>query len=287
VGVPLLLLCMLLALLSREFQTRLRALFDRQTSLIFAVAFGLAVLFCATAAFYHVLGWRLGLLAGAYMLIPVLCVQMIPARRAVVDIVVVLLLWLPLEFGVGGSLVPRRAQGVLHVTAYGIALVLAVMLFLLVRKWCGMRYQVPARLQDAGNALAGYAVAAATLIPLGLRIGFLEHPHEPHIPPMKALGRFAAIFFATAFPEEILFRSLIQNWLLMRLRRSWQAIVIAGVVFGAAHLDNGPQPLPNWRYMIEATIAGWIFGAVFARSTTVLASAAVHAAVDMTKWLFF
>ncbi|MGH9621776.1 MAG: lysostaphin resistance A-like protein [Bryobacteraceae bacterium] len=279
---PICLLCVLLALLSRRLQTILRALFARRPVLIFAVAAALAAVFCATAACVHALSLPLLLAVFGYMMIPAACIYWTQA-----DFAVILMLWLPLELGVGASLVPRYAQGVLHATAYAIALLLAVTLFLLVRRWDGMRYHLPRKWTDLRNVAIGYLVSAATMIPLGLWIGFLAHPHLAQVSAGGAFERFVFIFFATAFPEEILFRSLIQNWLTRRLRRSWQAVAIAGVIFGAAHLDNGPGALPNWRYMAEATIAGWIFGAIFLRSSSVLASTAVHAAVDLTKHLFF
>ena len=62
---------------------------------------------------------------------------------------------------------------------------------------------------------------------------------------------------------------------------------MASFIFGCAHLNNGPQPLPNWRYMILATIAGFAYGKVFQRSSSVWGSATLHAMVDWTKHLFF
>ena len=284
---PLILLCLLLVLLSGGCQARLRELFQAHPGLVFAVALGLAVLFCATAACYHALSWRLGWVVLSYLLLPTACMLWLPRRWCLVDLAVILMLWLPLEFAAGRNLVPRHAQGVLHATAYGIALVLALVLFLLVRRWQGMRYELPKRAADLGNIAGGYLIAGITLIPLGLAVGFLEHPHPPALTAGRAAQRLAFIFFATAFPEEILFRALIQNWFVQRLKQPWLAVLIAGVIFGAAHLDNGPGPLPNWRYMAVATVAGWILGTVFLRSTSVLASAAVHAAINLTKSLFF
>ena len=59
------------------------------------------------------------------------------------------------------------------------------------------------------------------------------------------------IFAGTALPEEIFFRALIQNILMLRFGATTRTLLAASFIFGAAHLDNGPQPLPNWRYMIE------------------------------------
>jgi len=91
----------------------------------------------------------------------------------------------------------------------------------------------------------------------------------------------------TALPEEILFRSLIQNWLMQRYGFTLRMLLLAGFIFGCAHLDNGPQPLPNWRYMILATIAGVAYGKVFQQSSTVFSSVTFHALVDATKHIWF
>jgi membrane protease YdiL (CAAX protease family) len=101
------------------------------------------------------------------------------------------------------------------------------------------------------------------------------------------LSTAAIIFVGTALPEEILFRALIQNLLMLRFGSNNRTLFLAALIFGSAHLNNGPQPLPNWRYMILATIAGIAYGAVFRKSSTVLSSAALHAAVDWTKHIFF
>jgi membrane protease YdiL (CAAX protease family) len=52
-------------------------------------------------------------------------------------------------------------------------------------------------------------------------------------------------------------------------------------------LNNGPQPLPNWRYMILATMAGVVFGWVFRKSSSILSSASLHALVNTVKYAFF
>jgi membrane protease YdiL (CAAX protease family) len=120
-----------------------------------------------------------------------------------------------------------------------------------------------------------------------MAIGFIPPPHLP----AKGAGPMAAalgvIFAGTALPEEILFRSLIQNLLMLRFGDRTRVLLAASFIFGCAHLDNGPQPLPNWRYMILATIAGIAYGRVYQRSSTVLSSATLHCLVDWTKHFFF
>jgi membrane protease YdiL (CAAX protease family) len=180
-------------------------------------------------------------------------------------------------------------QGIMHTIAYGVAITLALFLFLLFRNFPGMKYRRPQTPADFFRAFIGLVIAAIVLIPLGLHLGFLTPAHAPRSPLFTALFRIASIFCGTALPEEILFRSLIQNWITQRLPSAYAAwgIVLGAIVFGSAHLNNGPFAFPNWRYMILATLAGLLFGTVFARSTSVIASALLHTGVDATKYLWF
>jgi uncharacterized protein len=74
---------------------------------------------------------------------------------------------------------------------------------------------------------------------------------------------------------------------MLRFGAGFRTLIAASVIFGAAHLDNGPQAVPNWRYMIEATIAGVAYGRVFQKASSITSSAMLHAAVDWTKHFFF
>jgi membrane protease YdiL (CAAX protease family) len=152
-----------------------------------------------------------------------------------------------------------------------------------------MKYNLPRQRSDLGLPLAAFAITAPVLMVVGIAIGFIPMPHWPGAAATggRMAGAFGVILAGTALPEEILFRSLIQNLIMLRFGASWRTLLVASLIFGCAHLDNGPQPLPNWRYMILATIAGVAYGKVFQRSSTVLSSAALHAMVDWTKHFFF
>jgi membrane protease YdiL (CAAX protease family) len=80
---------------------------------------------------------------------------------------------------------------------------------------------------------------------------------------------------------------MIQNLLMQRFGSGTRTLAVAALIFGAAHLDNGPQALPNWRYFILASIAGFAYGRVFQRSSSVMASALFHMMVDWTKHFYF
>jgi len=286
--IPGLLLINILVLLWPGLQARLRACAKRPA----AVLAGPLLL----SAVFSLAAWNAGagspalaLLVLVYTLAPTICI-LLPRRAAelprLADFAAVLLLWLPLEFAAGATLVPKPAQGYLHTVAYGISILLALWLFLVCRGLKGMKYNLPRRRQDFLNPLLGFTVVAPILIGLGLLFHFVAHPHAPHFPWPKIGARYLAIFCGTALPEEILFRGLIQNLLMQRFGASNWTLAAAGLIFGCAHLDNGPQPLPNWRYLILATIAGIVFGRVFQKSSSILSSASLHALVNTVKYAF-
>jgi len=290
-------LLLILALLCQSLQQRLRAIFAHNRSLIFAVPLALSLIFCTSAWHYSALSTPIVLLIAGYTFLPTLIVYAQQTRldcspihaATLPDLAAILLLWLPLELSVGAAYIPKPVQGTLHTIAYGAAITLALFLFLLFRNFPGMKYRLPQTPADLLRALLGLVIAAIVLIPLGLRLGFLAPAHAPRSSLLISMLRIATIFCGTALPEEILFRSLIQNWITQRLppaNAAW-GIVLGALVFGSAHLNNGPFAFPNWRYMILATLAGLLFGTVFARSTSVIASALLHAAVDATKYLWF
>jgi membrane protease YdiL (CAAX protease family) len=292
---PTLILALLLAAVFGffvpSFQKRLRGLLHRRPRALWAFPLLLTAVFSAAAALAGALSLRLALLALAYTAAPALCAYLqgpgFIERPRLLDFLTVALLWLPLEFGAGAGLVPRAAQGFLHSVAYGIAILLGLVLFLGFRSLPGMKYNLPRRASDFWLPLAGFLAVAPVLATVGIAIGFIPWPHLP----VRTAGQMAAavgiVFAGTALPEEILFRSLIQNLIMLRFGESGWTLFLASFIFGCAHLDNGPQPQPNWRYMIVAAIAGWAYGRVFQRAASVMSSAGLHMAVDWTKHFVF
>jgi len=204
------------------------------------------------------------------------------------DFAIIGLLWFPLEFSVGQQWVPKQARGPLHLAAYGVSILLALSIFLQFRRLSGMKINLPRSGRDLVNLLLGFAACAPVLIALGRGIGFLPPFHLPAQPSPARIGsQYLIILAATALPEEILFRGLIQNCIAQRLGTNLGTLLLAAFIFGCAHLDNGPQPLPNWRYMILATIAGIAYGKVFEKSSSIFASAGLHALVDLIKHVCF
>jgi membrane protease YdiL (CAAX protease family) len=278
---------LLLAILSFAFPgVRNRA---AHPAWLVAVPAASTLLFCTLAVAADAFSVPLALLVMAYTFAPALAafVQGPAGKPTWLDFAVILMLWLPLEFSAGQYLIPKPAQGFLHSVAYGIAILLGLTIFLGFRRLPGMKFNLPSA-PDLAYGAAAFLACAPILIAAGRLLGFIPPWHAPAHPSTGGIGRtFGLIFVGTALPEEILFRSLIQNWLMQRYGFTIRILFVSAFIFGCAHLDNGPQPLPNWRYMILATIAGIAYGKAFQKSSSVFSPVTCHALVDATKHIFF
>lgn len=285
------LLAAVLAFFIPGLQKWLRTLLHRRPATVWLFPFLLTAIFSGAAILVGTFSISLSLMVLAYTAGPVACAFAqgpgLIARPGIADFLTIALLWLPLEFGAGQTLVPRPAQGFLHSVAYGIAILLGLVLFLGFRTFPGMKYTLPRRAADFRLPLVAFAILAPVLAVVGIAIGFIPWPHLLVKTAGQMAGAVGIIFVGTALPEEILFRSMIQNLIMLRWGASWHTLLLASFIFGCAHLDNGPQPVPNWRYMIMATIAGWAYGRVFQKAGSVMSSAGLHMAVDWTKHFFF
>jgi membrane protease YdiL (CAAX protease family) len=100
--------------------------------------------------------------------------------------------------------------------------------------------------------------------------------------PADAIG----IFLLTAWPEELLFRGLLQNSLTRTLSSESGGWILASIIFGLAHITNSGV-FPNWRYALLATIAGIFYGRTWRKTASIFPAAIVHALVDTTWHLLF
>lgn len=279
-----LLLTAILAFFAAPVQRGLQGALRRRPALLFAAPLLLTAVFVAASAVVSAVSVAQTLIVLAYTTAPVLCRYTLGDRA---HFLVVLLLWLPIEFAGGFAFVPRASYGFLHTVIYGIAILLGLTLFLVFRPIGGMKFNLPRGWRDLWLPLAGFAIVAPLLVAVGVAIGFIPPPHLQVQPAGKMAAAVGIIFVGTALPEEILFRALIQNLMMQRFGATARTLFWASFIFGCAHLDNGPQALPNWRYMIVATIAGLAYGRVFQKSSSVVSSAMLHMMVDWTKHFFF
>src|SRR5579884_473329 len=132
-------------------------------------------------------------------------------------------------------------------------------------------------------ALINFVLFAAIAIPSSFALGFARWNPQWH-----GLGRFGLeyveIFVFIAWLEELLFRGFLQTLLSQRVNSPVRGQAMTSVIFGLSHILHAP--VPNWRYVLLATIAGWFYGRAFRQGGWLTASAMKHALVD-TVWRTF
>ena len=84
-----------------------------------------------------------------------------------------------------------------------------------------------------------------------------------------------------AFPEEIIFRGIIQGFLQNHFANVTFAILFSSLVFGIAHVLNAAESIHpkdwNWKLAVLAVLAGIPLGLVFAITNSLLIPTFLHA----------
>jgi membrane protease YdiL (CAAX protease family) len=198
------------------------------------------------------------------------------------DALAVLAVWLPVELGGLQAVWPWPAGAGAYTLCAILGVDVALVLFVSVRRLEGVGYSFAIRRIDLRAAFWNFLVFFCVAVPIGLATRFIviaDHPSDL----LRFASRFLGIFLVIAVPEELLFRGLIQN-LLQRVFPETYALLVAALIFGASHLNNGP--VPDWRYVLLASIAGVFYGRAYRSSGGLMAACLVHAAVD-TVWREF
>jgi hypothetical protein len=201
------------------------------------------------------------------------------ARPSVVDLLVLLLLWLPIELKYFERFWNLPEGNPSYILAKTLGMQLALFCFVVVRRLDGVGYRFRLAAEDLSVGLVAAAAFLAVGIPVALTTGFVRF--DPHwLGPGKWLLASMGIFFFVALPEEVLFRGLIFNMLQRMIRTGgpYTALIISSVIFGLSHLNNPPG---GWRYVMLATVAGLCYGWAYLRTGSLLASAVTHALVDI------
>ena len=200
------------------------------------------------------------------------------------DFVILVGVWIFVKFGPSHWLWPYPGGKLSYVLTVLTALGVALGTFLLVRRLPGIGYSIGWGKKWILFIGGGFLLFACTAIPLGLRIHFIEF--APQWSRWTSfLGLSVAILLFTAWPEEFLFRGLLQNLLAKVSKNEWAGWWTASILFGFSHIRN--LGFPNWRYVLLASIAGLFYGWVWKKTGSIFASALLHAAVDVTWHLLF
>jgi membrane protease YdiL (CAAX protease family) len=228
-------------------------------------------------------GWMLAM--AAYTLTPALLLASVRGQRAGTwaDYAAALTLWLPVEFRwLEGA---WAASGEFrHLLTTLLAVNTAIASFLLLRRLDGVGYSLGWGPRWGRIIVGHFAIFAVLAIPLGLALGFLAWQPNPERLSLLPVTLVATLLF-TAWPEELLFRGLLQNFLEKSLRGPQAGLIAGAVVFGLAHINN--LGFPNWRYVLLATLAGLFYGRVWQKTGSLFASAMVHTLVNTVWGLLF
>jgi len=188
-------------------------------------------------------------------------------------------------YGLYASLRPLFATGSLvgGMLPMLFAVNVAAAAFLFVRRLEGVGYSIGWPAAWIAIIIVGFGVASAVDIPLGTAIHFIRY--DPGAAVWRAVpATLLRLFLFTAWPEEFLFRGLLQNFLGKNLRSETAGWIVASVIFGLSHIFHG---FPNWRYVLLATIAGLVYGLLWRKTKSMFPGAVVHALVDTTWQTLF
>jgi membrane protease YdiL (CAAX protease family) len=177
-----------------------------------------------------------------------------------------------------------RMIGVTQTTAIVIGMVAGILAFRSRPDLLNVTAAFNLRTMSLSDAALHFAWFSAIGLPLGFAIGFIQPSVRwPSIEGIPIL--LAGIFFLNALPEDILFRGIIQHSLESVTKSPVASLIATALIFGMAHLNNGPT-LPNYRYFVMATLAGFAYGLAWRRHRNVLTSTITHTLVNVVWRLF-
>ena len=198
------------------------------------------------------------------------------------DFVTIAGVWVCVKFGPRDWIWPYHGEKLAHLFTVLMAVNVALATFLFVRRAKGVGYSIGWGKNWSVYVAGSFIAFALVAIPLGISMKFIVfEPRTSHLGGLL-LDPLAILFF-TAWPEELLFRGLLQNFLARTSKSDFAGWWTASMLFGLSHITN--LGFPNWKYAILAAIAGIFYGWAWKQTGSIFASALVHAAVD-TTWHF-
>lgn len=198
------------------------------------------------------------------------------------DFLIVVGIWVFVKFSPSHWLWPYPGGRLAYVFTVLTAVGTAIACFLLVRRLSGVGYALGWGKNWAAAIAGSFLIFACIAIPLGMSMHFIRFVPQWNRWSSLLFTSLGILFF-TAWPEEFLFRGLLQNLLSKASKSELAGWWTASLLFGFSHITN--LGFPNWRYVILASIAGLFYGWTWRKTGSIFASAIVHAAVDVT-WHF-
>lgn len=229
--------------------------------------------------------WKMALVGASYSVLPALLVATSAGKAPGTweDYAAAMLIWLPVEFRWMYRVFPYPTE-LSHSLTILLALSVGVCAFVLLRRMDGIGYAITWQAGFGANVAIHFLIFSVIAVALGLQIGFLKF--DPTLARLRSLPlTVVGITFFTAWPEEFLFRGVLQNLLSRSLKSRWTGLAIASVIFGLSHILHAPYP--NWKYVFLATVAGLFYGHVWMKTGSLFPGALVHALVDVSWHVLF
>jgi uncharacterized protein len=198
------------------------------------------------------------------------------------DFATIAVIWTAVKFGPRNWIWPYPGERLAYIFTVIVAVNLAIAGFLLLRRIKNAGYNLGWSTSWSLYIVGALTVFASIAIPLGVGLHFIAY--APRSSEWKTFIPLSiGILFFTAWPEELLFRGLLQNLLSRATNNETAGLITASVLFGFSHITN--LHFPNWKYVLLATIAGVFYGWTWRKTGSIFASALVHAGVDVL-WHF-
>ncbi|HEY1424757.1 MAG TPA: CPBP family glutamic-type intramembrane protease [Candidatus Acidoferrum sp.] len=204
------------------------------------------------------------------------------------DFFILATVWILIKFGPTHWLWPYPGGQLAYIFTVIFAVNFAIAGFLLLRRTNNVGYSIGWGNNWTLYVLGALVAFACIVIPLAIKIHFMIYapPHWNSWSVWKSvIPTSIGILFFTAWPEELLFRGLLQNFLSRACNNETIGWISASILFGFSHISNNHH-FPNWRYVFLASIAGLFYGWTWRKTGSIFASALVHASVDIL-WRFF
>jgi uncharacterized protein len=232
-------------------------------------------------------GWKSALIAAAYVVLPSLFVASSAGKPPGTfgDYIAVAIIWLPVEFRWMYWLFPFPSQ-LTHTLTILLALSTGIAAFVLLRRMDGIGYAARLNRGDLWIVLLHFTLFAIIAVAIGMKIGFLTFdPSRARLHPLPLALSVPGILLFTAWPEEFLFRGVLQNLFSRSFKNQWLGLGLASIIFGLSHIFHAP--FPNWKYVFLATIAGIFYGRTWMKTGSIFPAALVHALVDILWHILF
>jgi membrane protease YdiL (CAAX protease family) len=155
--------------------------------------------------------------------------------------------------------------------------------FVVVRKIEGAGYNLVPTLSALITGLREWVFYLPIAFVVGELTGFV-HFHAALPSAGKVVAGIIITFLIVALPEELFFRSVLQNLLETRIGRNG-ALLVAAILFGLSHFNHGTTF--NWRYVLLASIAGVFYGRAWREHREIFATIVTHTGVDVVWLLWF